>query len=202
MIKTTKGKVICFNKKINKDRLISTPGIWINGKTLWLKDSCEKFLLEEGISVHIKQEPIHSKVYYYDIFVTNHEKREKSLKLLMMNHHNNQLQEHLSFISPAEKVIYHMANQMIYLVNGRHNGKGISNCTVQPHWSIFNDTYWDNTEKGILKYQPMVKGSSVSMYTFDVGLSGRETKKSSSWVIAGKSKTELIDLNNSIIKSY
>lgn len=203
MIKTSKGKIICFNKKINKnDRLISTPGIWINGKTHWLKNSHEKFLVDEGISVHVKQEPLHSKVHYYDIYVTNHDKKDVKCKLLMMHHHNNLMKEHLSFVSPVERVIYHLTDQMLYLVNGRHNNQGITNCTIQPQWNMFNDKYWDSQEKGTLKYQPMVKGSAVSLYSFDVHLSGRETKKSSSWIIAGERKTELDELNTCIIKTY
>lgn len=202
MVDTT-GKVICINhQRIKKNPIITTHGIWINGKVYWLKDTSEKFLVNEGVSVHVKQESLHSRVKYFNIYVTNHEKKEKMVKLLLKHSHKNSSREEFSFISPAEKVIFHLADKMIYLVNGKNNGNGMNQCTIQSQWNVFNESYWDNKEKGVFKYQPMVKGSAVSLSEFDIELSGRETKKVNSWVISGTNKKELMDLNNSILKTY
>ena len=202
MMNTT-SKDMFWDEKINrKERLIATPGIWINGKTYWLHNEREKSILEEGISIHVKQRTPHSKISYLDIYISNHERKEKQLKLLMMHQHENQLKEHFSFVSPVEKVIYHLAGQNVYLVNGSFNGEQISQCTIQSQWNFYKNTYWDCLEKGILKYQPMVKGIAVSLYSFKIDLQGRETVKSSSWIISGKNKSEILDLNACFLKTH
>ena len=67
------------NKKKLGDPLIFTPGIWVNGKTYWIKNKQELFLISEGISIKVQQRTKHSKVNFFDIFVRNHRKRIKKL---------------------------------------------------------------------------------------------------------------------------
>ena len=196
-------KIIPFNKKRKDiDRLVFTLGIWINGRTYWLENKSERFLISEGISVNMNQKIIHSKIKYFDVIVTNHGKRDRRVKLLMMNHH--QRKEHFSYISPVDKVIYHISSGKIHLVNGLHNGKGFNHYTIQPEWTIKrNSSYlWDSQEKGILKYMPMFKGAAASVHTFDLNIEARGTQKCSSWSIIGNDKKEIIELNRRILKTY
>jgi len=194
--------IVPFNKKKKyTDRLVFTPGIWINGKTYWLKNRRESFLISEGISVSIKHKSTHSKINFFDIFVSNHWKEERQVKLLMMYHHNH-MKEHFSFVSPVERLIYHMADGMIYLVNGLHNGKSFNHYTIQPRWNITKNIIWECQEKGILNYMPMLKGSAASIYTFDLNLHSRGTQTCSSWSIIGNNKIELNELNNRLLKTY
>ena len=194
-------KIVPFNKKRNDiDRLVFTLGIWINGRTYWLENKNERFLISEGISVNFNQKTIHSKIKYFDVFVTNHGKKDRQVKLLIMNHHHRK--EHFSYISPVDKVIYHISSGEIHLVNGLHNGKGFNHYTIQPQWNIKSKYLWDSQEKGILKYMPMLKGAAASIHTFDLSIQARGTQKCSSWSIIGNDKKEIKDLNHHILKTY
>lgn len=202
MTKIIKNIIPFDNKTKWIDRLIFTPGIWVNGKMYWLKNRGERFLISEGISVKIKHRSPHSKINFFDVFVTNHGKEERQVKLLMMHHPHHIMKEPFSFVSPVEKVIYHLSNGMIYLVNGLHNGKGFHHYTIQPKWNIARNNFWDCQEKGILKYIPMLKGSAASIHTFDLNLSARGTQRCSSWSITGNSKLEINELNKRLLKTY
>ncbi|WP_428909117.1 hypothetical protein [Niallia sp. Krafla_26] len=195
--------IIPFKRKQKLfDQLIFTPGIWINGKTYWIKNKNEIFLISEGISVKVLQKSKHSKVNYFDIFVTNHSKQDKQVKLLMMYHHYNQRKEQVSFISPVENVIYHISGGMVYLVNGMYNGNGFNHYTIQPKWNISSNIFWECPKKGKLNYLPMLKGSIASIYTFDMNISARDVQKCSSWSILGNNKYEISELNNRLLKTY
>ncbi|WP_338470253.1 hypothetical protein R4Z10_15810 [Niallia sp. XMNu-256] len=179
-----------------------TPGIWINGKTHWLKKTNEMFLISDGISVKMNQRSTISKVNYFDMIVTNHGKKERHVKLLMMYHHPNQKKEHISFISPVDKVIYHVSGGLIYLVNGMHNGNGFNHYTIQSRSNISSNSFWDCQEKGILNYRPMYKGSAASIKVFDLKIGARDIQKCSTWSISGNNKIEITELNNRLLKTY
>jgi hypothetical protein len=194
-------KIVPFIKKRNDvGRLVFTAGIWINGRTYWLGNKSERFLISEGISVNMNQKMIHSRIKYFDIFVTNHGKKDVQVKLLLMNHHYTK--EHFSFISPADKVIYHISNGEIHLVNGLYNGKGFNHYTIQPKWQIEGSHLWDCQEKGILKYFPMLKGAAASVHAFDLCIEARGSQKCSSWSIMGNNQKEINELNHHLLKTY
>lgn len=184
------------------NHLTFTLGIWMNGEIYWLKNKSEKFLISEGISVNIHQRSTISKVNFFDVYVTNHGKKDRQVKLLMMHHHPHQQKEQVSFISPVEKVIYHFSGGIMHLVNGSYNGSSFNHYTIQPKWSITRNVFWDCHNKGTLKYQPMMKGSVASICTFDLDLKGREVHKCSSWSILGNNKSEIYELNKRLIKTY
>lgn len=197
------GKVVPFRRKKKAiNHLIFTPGIWINGEIYWLKNKNERFFISEGISVKIHQRSTISKVNFFDIFVTNHHKNERQVKLLMMYHHPYQKKEHFSFISPVEKVIYYFSGGFMHLINGSYNGNGFNHYTVQPEWNITNNIFWDCHEKGTLKYQPMLRGSATSIYTFDLKIGGREVHKCSSWSILGTNNNEIQEINKRLTKTH
>ena len=108
-----------------------------------------------------------------------------------MNQLDNQRKEHVSFISPVEKVIYHISGGMIYLVNGLYNGGSFNHYTIQPKWNISSNIFWDCQKKGKLKYRPMQKGSIASIYTFDMNIAARDVQKCSSWSVLGNNKFEI-----------
>jgi hypothetical protein len=185
-----------------KNQLVMTLGVWIDGKTYWLKNEEEKFLVQEGISIKVTKESLHSEINYFNFLIMNHEQTPQKVKLLIMHHHKHPTKEHFSFISPTDKVIYHFADQMIYLVNGRPAGNGISECTIQPQWNVLSEVFWSSRDHGTLKYMPMLKGSAISIYALTHELDGGEMQKCNSWVISGNNKEELMQLNSSILKTY
>ena len=182
---------------IGKLRMI--PGLWIDGKTYWMENVSKEMFPDENISVQIKTEKIHSKISYFRCYITNHADEPRTIKLLLQHRHELSSREHLSFISPAENVIFHMADSKLFLVNGQLNGKKMEECTIQPYWNIFSDQIWNCKKKGTLKYHPMAKGNAISIFALNAVFNGRGTAEGESWIINGNSKSETLQYNSLLI---
>ena len=188
-------------RKLLKKKLTTTPGVWIDGKTYWIQNGYEKLIPEHSISVHVKQIQKHSKIQYNEIFVRNHSQQKKALKILVLNYFTKAYQEHLSFVSPTENVIYHSIDDQLYLVNGEHNNSSIEQRTVQHIWNVHTDHIWSNNENGILKYQPMAKGSSVSIFSLNMDVKPQSTGICRAWSITGTEKKDILDMNRILMKT-
>ncbi|MEH7885505.1 hypothetical protein V7654_14425 [Bacillus sp. JJ1609] len=187
--------VICRNS------LILTPGLWVNGKVYWLDDASEKLIPIEELSIKIRQPNIHSKVEFFDIFVTNHSKNSRDAKLILMQQYMETANDQFSFVSPNEDVIFHFADKRIYLVNGMNSTGRMKQCTVQPIWNLSTERLWACRESGVLSYQPMAKGAAASLFSLDLKMGPRETQKSSCWSIEGTEKNTVINLNHMLLKN-
>ena len=185
----------------SRKSLIFTPGLWVNGKVYWLGSASEKLLPRDEISIKIRQPNIHSKVEFFDIFVTNHSKHSREAKLILIQQYAETANDHFSFVSPNEDVIFHFADERIYLVNGMNNAGRMKQCTVQPIWNLSTDRLWNCQETGVLSYQPMAKGAAASLFTLDLIMGPRETQKSSCWTIEGTEKNIVINLNQMLLKN-
>ncbi|WP_312092182.1 hypothetical protein [Niallia sp.] len=188
-------------KKLFMKKLTTTPGIWIDGKTYWIQNGYEKLIPEHAISVHVKQIHKHSKIQYNEIYVRNHSQQMKKMKILVLNYFSKACLEHLSFVSPTENVIYHSIDEQLYLVNGEHNANNIEQRTVQPIWNVHTEHIWSNNQKGILKYQPMAKGSSVSIFSLSMEIKPQSIGISRAWSITGTEKKDILDLNSILMKT-
>jgi hypothetical protein len=191
-----------IRQSARKEQLEYIPGIWLNGKCYWMQDSDEKILYDEEIIVRVKQEKFHSKIRFFNLYVSNHSNSIKDLKVLAMYHYSFASSEQFSFVSPSENVIFHLANKNIYLVNGLCNGVGISDYTIHPYWNVFTDRIWSSLEKGTLKYQPMSKGHSASILAMKLSVKPHETAKICTWSIQGTEKSELISLDTSLLSNW
>jgi hypothetical protein len=176
-------------------------GIWVNGNTYWLNNQNEKIIPKEQLTVKIKQEPVHSKVRLSQIYVTNHDSIDKEIKLIIMHRYVQASKDHFTFISPSEQVIFHLANKKVFLVNGQFENQKIQQATIQPFWTMNTEKMWNCISNGILKYQPMAKGLAVSLFTLSLFVPSNETKKGSTWTIQGESKSELLKVNNTLLKN-
>lgn len=176
-------------------------GIWIDGKTYWIHNGTEKLIPDEAISIKINKVSIHSKIGFFDIYVTNHSESEKEIKLIVTHSFEKFHKDDLTFFSPSEKVIYHLTNRAFYLVNGQINGSLFSDYTMQPVWNIYTDQFWDCQNKGTLKYQPMSKGPSNSLFVFEMKIPGLKTHKANTWMISGNTRSELLGLNQVVLKN-
>jgi hypothetical protein len=176
-------------------------GIWINGQTYWLHNQNEKIISPEKLTVKIKQENLFSKIRNSHIYITNHDESEKNIKIVMMHRYVHASKDHLAFISPREQVIFHLANKNVFLVNGQFEGQAIQQATIQPFWSLNTDYMWSCESKGTLKYQPMAKGIAVSMFTLNLSIPSHETKIASTWTIQGEAKSELLNVNDALLKN-
>lgn len=177
------------------------PGIWMNGKTYWFKPEVETIIPEEGISVYMKKEENTSSLQLYRTIITNYRASKAHVKLLIQNRHL-QCSQHFSFISPFEKVAFHLDNQLVYLANGYCQEKTNGASTIQPLKNVFDDTIWTCAEKGYLKYNPMGKEDAVSLFLYEYNFRGKEALEGKSWVISGDNEEELIKLNASLLKTY
>jgi hypothetical protein len=178
-----------------------TPGIWVNGKYYWLQNSREKIMYEEGISFTVKENQIHTNIRLNQVHVTNHTNQAKKVKVLTMHHHSRISQEHFTFASPKDQVIFHLADKEVFLVNGRVNGNGLNEYTIQPYWNIFTDKIWSNQEKGYLKYQPMAKGAAASIFSLAADVNPHQTVNLHTWAIKGTGKREVFKLNQALLKN-
>jgi hypothetical protein len=178
-----------------------TPGIWINGKYFWLQNNREKIMYDEGITFTVKEVQIHSNIRLNHHHVTNHTNQTKLVKILSMHHHSRISQEHFTFVSPKDQVIFHIANNEVFLVNGHICGQGISQYTIQPYWNVFTDKIWSNREKGNLKYQPIAKGAAASIFTLKAEVKPHQTIKLHTWAIKGTSKREIVSLDQALLKN-
>ncbi|WP_400242389.1 hypothetical protein AB3U99_15645 [Niallia sp. JL1B1071] len=188
-------------RKLLMKKITTTPGIWIDGKTYWIQNGYEKLIPEHSISVHVKQIHKHSKIQYNEIFVRNHSQQERKLKILVLNYFPKAYQEHLCFVSPTDNVIYHSVDDQLYLVNGEYNTNSIEQRTVQPIWNVHTEHIWSNNLKGILKYQPMAKGSSVSIFSLSMDVKPQSTGISRAWSITSTEKKDILELNHILMKT-
>lgn len=183
------------------DQLEYIPGIWMNGKTYWLQNCTEKVIYNEAVIMNVKQEQLHSKIHLFHHFLSNHTNEPKTLKVLGMHHFSNASKEQFTFAAPTEKVIYHLVQDQIFLVNGECDGIGIKEYTIQPYWNVFTNQLWSIPEKGCLKYQPLAKGHCASVFALNVMVEPHKTLKLSTWHIKGKTKNEVVSLNHSLLKN-
>lgn len=175
------------------------PGIWVNGKSIWLQGVREKVLYEEQLTVRVTLERTHSKIYYYRLFVSNHGSQTKNIKVLAAYHHPKLVEKQFTFASPTDRVAFHLINQDVYMVNGQCRGSGIKEYSIQPYWDLMSNQIWNCQEQGTLKYQPMVKGPAASIFALDVTIQAHATEKVNTWVVQGKSKQEVTLLNQMLV---
>lgn len=195
-------KVSNRSEEVMLSHLQSVIGIWVNGYTYWLFNQNEKIITKEKLTVKVKQEYTFSKVRHSQIYITNHNKEEVQVKLIFKHQYNRASRDHLSFVSPTEKVIFHLADKKVFLVNGQFEDQSIQQATIQPYWNMNTNQIWNCLNKGVLKYQPMAKGLAISLFTFNMCIPPNVTKNASTWTIQGESKAELLNVNRSLLKKH
>lgn len=183
------------------DQLQFVPGIWIEGRYYWLQSCMEKVIYEEEIVLCVKQVQIHSKIRLSNIYVSNHSDKTKEIKIMVMHHYPNPTHEQLTFISPSESRIFHLANKNVYMVNAQYQGQGLKDYTTISQWKMFTDQIWSSLRKGTLCYQPLAKGLAASIFTISMTIKPHETSKMTAWSISGRSKKEVISLEEALFKN-
>jgi hypothetical protein len=190
-----------YKKPLPTDILQFVPGIWVNGKYLWLQNCTEKVIYDEELIMHVKQEQLHSKIWFSTIYVSNHSNQTKEITILAMHHFTNVGQDQLAFVSPTENRIFHHAKNKVFLVNGQYNKSGIKDYTTMPLWKAYTDQVWSSIQKGNLKYQPMAKGPAASIFAINMSIAPHETSKMNTWTVTGSSKNELISMEKALLKN-
>lgn len=188
-------------KQTIAEQLQFVPGLWVNGQYFWMHTSMEKVIYEEEMVLKVKQEQVHSKIRLSNIYVRNHSNRTKEIKLLVMHHYPNSSHEQLTFVSPSDNRIFHLANKNVYMVNGLYQGQPIKEYTTMSQWNVFTDQIWNSLKKGTLKYQPMAKGLASSIFTIKMTILPHETQKVNTWAISGKDKNEVLSLEQALLKN-
>ncbi|MEH7303970.1 hypothetical protein [Neobacillus drentensis] len=187
-------------RQLQQETLQFIPGLWVNGKYVWLQDCNEKVINEEEIIIKVKQEQPHSKICFSSVYIHNHSKETKEVKFLAMHYYSNVIQDNLAFISPIDNRIFHLANKNIYLVNGDYNGEGTKEYTAMPQWNVFTDRIWSSLQKGRLNYHPMAKSPAASVFTIKMTLGSHDIGKMNTWTITGSDKNELLSMEQALLK--
>jgi hypothetical protein len=177
------------------------PGIWVNGKYLWLQNSLEKVIYDEEIIINVKLEQPHSKICLSSVYVSNHSNQTKEIKVLAMHHCSFIAHDSLTFVSPTDNRIFHHVEKQIFLVNAHCNGLGMTENTAMPQWSVYTDQIWSSLQKGNLKYQPMAKGPAASIFAMKMSIGPHKTSKMKTWTITGSNKNELILMEQALLKN-
>jgi hypothetical protein len=191
-----------FNHELAMEPLQFVPGLWVNGKYVWLQDTMEKVIYDEALVVKVKQEQIHSKICFSSVYVSNHSHKTIQVQILAMHHLLNSGQDNLAFVSPIENHIIHHAKTQVYLVNGHCNHASLKEYTAVPMRNAYTDRIWSSIEKGSLKYQPMAKGPAASIFKMTTSIGPHQTRKMDTWTISGSSKNELILLEKALLKKH
>ncbi|MBN6888869.1 hypothetical protein ACUXCC_003838 [Cytobacillus horneckiae] len=190
-----------FSDPFLKEKLTLSIGLCMDGKMHWLQSGNEMLLAGQGISIRMKKKEIHSKIRFTKFYVSNHFQQKRNIKLFIAHRHTYPTRNHISFISPLENIIYHIAENQMFLVNGHMNGKFMKECTVHPYWNVSTDNIWTENKQSVLQYMPMVKGNAVSIYAHEVEFTGKETLEGETWFISDSSKKQLIEVNESLLKN-
>jgi len=191
-----------LNHELSIDPPQFVPGLWVNGKYLWLQETMEKVLYDEALVVKVKQELIHSKINLSSVYISNHSQQTKKIQILAMHHFLNGGQDNLTFVSPIENHIIHHVDNQVFLVNGHCHYSTRKEYTVVPLWNAYTDRIWSSIPKGSLKYQPMAKGPAASVFTLSTTIEPHQTRKMDTWVICGSNKNELILLEKALLKKH
>ncbi|WP_237389603.1 hypothetical protein [Bacillus sp. USDA818B3_A] len=178
------------------------PGMWVDGKYFWLKNTMEEVIYEESLLIKVKQEQLHSKISLSSVLVSNHSDQSKQITILAMHHFRDNEPDHLTFGSPVDNHIFHHANKMIYLVNGRCSKACMKEYTTVPLWNAYTDRIWASIEKGNLKYQPMAKGPAASILTMSMSIEPHQTAEMDTWIISGTNKNELFSIEKALLKKH
>jgi hypothetical protein len=175
------------------------PGLWMNGNCIWLNNCTEKVLVNGGIIIKIKHEQNHSKIRNTNIYVSNYSNASIEVKVLVMHYIPNF--NHLAFISPSDRRVFHWADEKILLVSGRYNNSVIKEYTTIPLWIARSDQIWSSIQTGILKYQPMAKGPAASILAVKLTLKANQTKKINTWEIIGSNKNEILSMERALMSN-
>lgn len=186
--------------QIRDDFFNVIPGIWIDGKTYWLESGKDELNLAEGICLYMKEEHVHKDIRMLNVYITNQSFCSLQAKLLFQ-YWKQTVNEHLSFISPSENVIYHIENEAMHLIDGYCFGSIKRSRSSQPLWNIDHDEIWECSQSGILKYYPMTNGNPVSIQTFDLDIKENRTCLGKSWIISGQNELEMLKLNTELLKN-
>lgn len=177
------------------------PGIWVNGKYYWLHNCTEKVIFDEELVIKVKKEQIHSKIRFYSVYVSNYSNQKKEIKVLGMHHHLHFDQSNLTFFSPTDNRIFHVAENTVFLVNANYDSSGFCEYTTIPQWSAYSNQIWSSLQTGSLKYFPMAGGPAASIFAIKMSMEEHSTKKMKTWAIAGSSKNELITMEQALFKN-
>src|SRR4051812_5718330 len=97
-LQKTKPKPSCH---LPQETLQFIPGLWINGQYIWLQDCKEKVFNDDEIIIKVKEDQPHSKIRFSSVYISNHSKETKEIKILAMHYYPNVIQDNMAFVSPA-----------------------------------------------------------------------------------------------------
>ncbi len=136
------------------------------------------------------------------VTVVNLAKREREIKIFFNQEFNifQSVRRDTAYYDPKNNCIIHYEGKRVFLVNGRCDGRGVSDYTtglykIEGHEGSFRDA-----EDGALSKNPIEHGLTDSVIGFYFNLSGEGETLLHFWIAAGKSIQEAIDLNDYILE--
>ncbi len=189
------------NELVPTDVFHAIPGIWIGGKTYWLQSEMEELNLDEGILLHIKRGRVQPNIWMCVVTMTNQSFCPLHVKLIFQ-YRQKAYKEDCSFISPTKNIIYSLSDDTIQLIGGQSTSGAKLTCSVQPLWNNPENEIWARAESGVLKYNPMANGNTISLQIIDLEIEENETCEGKSWLINGQCERELLKINEMLLKTH
>ncbi|MEW5800564.1 MAG: glycoside hydrolase family 15 protein [bacterium] len=194
-------------------------GVWIDGIFSWIPEGWKirKGYLEDSLvtEVHLIHEDLdiqfithdlvdfHENIYLRKITIENMSGTDRDIRIFFCHDfhiYGNNIGDTAAF-RPEVRGIVHYKNERYFLVNVYANTKyGIDQfATGNKEYGDFIGT-WKDAEDGILSGNPISQGSVDSVIAIHLTLKGYQKEDCYYWICAGKSWSEVNELNTVIMK--
>ena len=191
-------------------------GVWIDGNFSWIDSSWTKRLTYKEDSLvtdaTLKNPNLQLELrvedginHFHNVFirkVTIKNNAEKAREARLFFSHDLHISDTdkgiTAYFDPKTDAIIHFKKDRYFLISGSSNGAGFSQFAVGvTEFGGLSGT-WKDAEDGILSNNPVAHGSVDSTISLATKIPGGKQKKIYYWIAAGRSRTEVTELNRII----
>ncbi|MBD7935857.1 MULTISPECIES: hypothetical protein [Cytobacillus] len=196
-----------WNQSIQENLLHQTLGIAVGNSVYWIEmnDMAEEREHQvEGLSIRTKTVRIDHHISLLNFNIYNELSTSKEIKVLIAHSNPREYDQHFSFISPIEQLIYHMIDRQLFLVNGQLNGVKMKENTVMQRALVDNNKIWSYGKGGkqTLSYNPIGKGKVVSLCGDTAKITGKSAMEGTAWSITDDCQKQLLQVNQTLLKKH
>ncbi len=191
-------------------------GIWIDGNFSWIDSSWAKRLTYKEDSLvtdaTLKNPNLQLELrvedginHFHNVFIRkvtikNNAEKEREVRLFFSHdlHISDTDKGITAYFDPKTDAIIHFKKDRYFLISGSSNGAGLYQFAVGvTEFGGLSGT-WKDAEDGILSNNPVAHGSVDSTISLATKIPRGEQKKIYYWIAAGRSRTEVNELNRII----
>jgi oligosaccharide amylase len=190
-------------------------GVWVNGEFSWLHDNdwdikpgyhTDSLVTYSKASNHqlgimiVVEDGVHQREMIFVRKLTVKNLRDEPCEVRLFFHQDLTIYEtevgDTAFYAPKEKVMLHYKKNRYFLFNGSCSGIGINQYTTGIKRFQSAEGTWRDAEDGLLHFNPIAQGSVDSTFSVEMELDSGTEKEAYYWMTVGRSKDEVIALND------